>query len=191
MFKDVRLMIYMGKLLFYSNDQAVTSVTYSWDIFLSNNYCPFNSVSQSLSLKIPCRLLCKYLKAFLKMLWCLEFSFDKWRLHWMPRWLTCTDLTSRDEPHSTIGVFTLADCFLSPFHSCLPPPFFLWFFSWVLVKSSSDFAFLFRATPLAYGSSQSRGLIRATAAGLHHSHRSARSTLHLWPTPHFRATPDP
>ena len=34
---------------------------------------------------------------------------------------------------------------------------------------------LFRATPEAYGGSQARGPIRATAAGLHHSHSNARS----------------
>ena len=38
---------------------------------------------------------------------------------------------------------------------------------------------LFRATHLAYGSSQARGLIRAAAAGLHYSHRNSGSELHL------------
>ena len=33
----------------------------------------------------------------------------------------------------------------------------------------------FRATPRAYGGSQARGLIRAVATGLHHSHSSAGS----------------
>ena len=33
----------------------------------------------------------------------------------------------------------------------------------------------FRATPLVYGDSEARGLIRAVAAGLHHSHSNARS----------------
>ena len=37
----------------------------------------------------------------------------------------------------------------------------------------------FRATPVAYGSSQARGLIRAIAAGLHYSHSNARSELCL------------
>ena len=32
-----------------------------------------------------------------------------------------------------------------------------------------------RAAPVAYGSSQAGGLIRAIAAGLHHSHSSERS----------------
>ena len=32
------------------------------------------------------------------------------------------------------------------------------------------FCLLFRATPVAYGGSQVRGQIRATATGLHHSH---------------------
>ena len=37
------------------------------------------------------------------------------------------------------------------------------------------FFLLFRAAPLAYGGSQTRGLIRATAAGLRHSHSNAAS----------------
>ena len=39
------------------------------------------------------------------------------------------------------------------------------------------FCFL-RATPVAYGGSQARGLIGAVAAGLHHSHSNARSLTH-------------
>ena len=41
---------------------------------------------------------------------------------------------------------------------------------------------LFRATTMAYGSSQARGRIRAAAAGLHHSHSNARSEPCLWLT---------
>ena len=41
-------------------------------------------------------------------------------------------------------------------------------------SSSSSFC-LFRATPMAYGSSQARGQVGAVAAGLHHSHSNARS----------------
>ena len=41
---------------------------------------------------------------------------------------------------------------------------------------------LFRAAPVAYGSSQARGQIRAVAAGLHHSHSKARSLTH-WVRP--------
>ena len=36
----------------------------------------------------------------------------------------------------------------------------------------------FRAAPAAYGGSQSRDRIRATAAGLHHSHYNAGSNIH-------------
>ena len=43
--------------------------------------------------------------------------------------------------------------------------------------------FLSRAIPEAYGGSQARGQIRATAAGLCHSHRNARSEPYLQPTP--------
>ena len=42
---------------------------------------------------------------------------------------------------------------------------------------------LFRAAPMAYGSSQARGWTRDAAAGLHHSHSNIRSKLHLQPTP--------
>ena len=45
------------------------------------------------------------------------------------------------------------------------------------------FCLVFRATPMAYGSSQARGRIRATAAGLRHSHSHAGSEPCLGPTP--------
>ena len=41
---------------------------------------------------------------------------------------------------------------------------------------------LFRAIPVAYGSSQARVWIWATAASLHHSHRNAGSPIH-WARP--------
>ena len=41
----------------------------------------------------------------------------------------------------------------------------------------------FRAKPMAYGSSQARGQIRAAGASLRHSHSNARPKLHLQPTP--------
>ena len=50
---------------------------------------------------------------------------------------------------------------------------------------------LFRASPLAYESSQSRGQIRTVAACLHHSHSNARSKPCLRPTPQLTAIPDP
>ena len=51
--------------------------------------------------------------------------------------------------------------------------------------------FFFRATPVAYGSSQARGQIRAIATSLFHSHSNSRSKLHLQPTPRLVTTPDP
>ena len=42
---------------------------------------------------------------------------------------------------------------------------------------------IFRAAPMAYGSSQARGQIRATVGGLHHIQSNTRSEPHLWPTP--------
>ena len=50
---------------------------------------------------------------------------------------------------------------------------------------------LFRASSMAYGSSQARGWIGAAATGLHHSHSNAGSELHLRPTPQLPATLDP
>ena len=47
----------------------------------------------------------------------------------------------------------------------------------------------FRAAPAAYGGSQARGPIRATAAGLHHSYNVGSEPC-LKPTPHL-AMPDP
>ena len=49
--------------------------------------------------------------------------------------------------------------------------------------------FLFRASPVAYGSSQARGLIGAVAAGHSHSHSHTRSELSLQPTPQLTAMP--
>ena len=51
--------------------------------------------------------------------------------------------------------------------------------------------FLLMATPMAYGYSQARGRIRATAASLHHSHSNKGSEPQLQPTPQVMATPDP
>ena len=51
--------------------------------------------------------------------------------------------------------------------------------------------FLFRATPVAYGDSQARGLIRAVAACLRQSHSNTGSEPHLRATPQFTAMPDP
>ena len=53
------------------------------------------------------------------------------------------------------------------------------------------FFLLFGAPPAAYGGSQARGLIRATAASLHRSHSNTRSEPCLRPAPQLMATPDP
>ena len=53
------------------------------------------------------------------------------------------------------------------------------------------FFLLFRATPVACGSSQANGRIRAIAASLRHSHSNVGSEPHLRPTPQLMATPDP
>ena len=47
-----------------------------------------------------------------------------------------------------------------------------------------------RGIPAAYGGSQTRGQVRAVAAGLHHSHSDARSEPRLRSTPQLTARPD-
>ena len=44
---------------------------------------------------------------------------------------------------------------------------------------------------MAYGGSEARGLIRATAASLHHSYSNARSEPRLQPTPQLMVMLDP
>ena len=58
------------------------------------------------------------------------------------------------------------------------------------IKVFCYLVFFFRATPNAYGSSQARGQIGATA-GLCHSHSKAGSEPHLQPILKFTAAPDP
>ena len=53
------------------------------------------------------------------------------------------------------------------------------------------FSFLFRAAPMAYRGSQTRGQIGATTASLQYSHSNAGSEPHLQATPQLMATPDP
>ena len=51
--------------------------------------------------------------------------------------------------------------------------------------------FFFRAAPVAYGGSQTRGRIGAIAASLRHSHSNGRSEPHLQLTPQLMAMLDP
>ena len=67
----------------------------------------------------------------------------------------------------------------------------LWQMGMGISNISFLFFFLFRAVPVTYGNSQSRGQIRAAAAGLQHSHSNVGSEPHLWPIPQLVATPDP
>ena len=48
-----------------------------------------------------------------------------------------------------------------------------------------------RVAPEAYGGSQAKGLIRAIATGLHHSHSNTRSEPHLLPISQRTAMPHP
>ena len=51
--------------------------------------------------------------------------------------------------------------------------------------------FCFRVTLAAYGGSQARGRIGATAASLHYSHSNARCEPYRPPTLQLMAAPDP
>ena len=59
------------------------------------------------------------------------------------------------------------------------------------LKLSWFFFFFPRASPSTYWGSQARGQIGATTAGLHHSHRNARSEPCLQPIPQLMAIPNP
>ena len=60
---------------------------------------------------------------------------------------------------------------------------YVWFFIFIFIS-------FFRASPVAYGFSQARGRMGATAAGLHHSHSNVGPEPCLRPTPQFMAMPD-
>ena len=53
------------------------------------------------------------------------------------------------------------------------------------------FLFVFRAAPVAHGSSQARGPMGALATSLLHGHSNKGSELHLQPTPQLMAMADP
>ena len=77
------------------------------------------------------------------------------------------------------------------FYSTVNDFFFFKLGTLLSFKFFNLFFCLFKATPTAHGGSQARGLIRATAAGLHHSHSNSGSELCLQPTPQLTASPDP
>ena len=60
-----------------------------------------------------------------------------------------------------------------------------------LKKKELFFFGLFRAAATAYGNSQVRGQIEATAAGLHHSHSNEGPEPCLRPAPQLTAMLDP
>ena len=69
---------------------------------------------------------------------------------------------------------------LIQFHHSRTPIFYYFYFYLFIYL-------LFTAAPMAYGSSQTRGRIRAVAASLHHSHSNAKWEPRLWPAPQFMA----
>ena len=89
-----------------------------------------------------------------------------------------------------ISYFSLLISFYS-MHGCL----FVWFFfspfTWLLLIYARLACLFFREAPAAYGRSQARGLIRAEAVGLCHSHSDLVSESHLQSTPQLTGMPDP
>ena len=99
------------------------------------------------------------------ILWHASF----FRRHW-----GCMLLPPRSHQHDIINMVNLVTFVGTGIMLC----FFVFLFLFVCF-----FFCFFRATPIAYGSSQARGEIRTTAASLHHSHSRTGSEPHLWPTP--------
>ena len=62
---------------------------------------------------------------------------------------------------------------------CLIFLFSFFFFNFYFVVVIVVVVAISWAAPAAHGGSQARGLIRATAAGLHHRHSNARPEPHL------------
>ena len=97
--------------------------------------------------------------------------------------------------HTLCGflVWLLCLAYVLSFHPCCSLLSVLHSFLWLscipldedttFVYSFFFFFLLFRATPLAYGSSQARGQIGAIAASYSHSHSNAKSKPRLWPAP--------
>ena len=80
-------------------------------------------------------------------------------------------------PSYSFDFFPHSSPFLIPFSPFTILNFCI--FQHYLKQIGTFFSFcLFRATPEAYGGSQARGLIRAVAASLHHSHSNAVFDLH-------------
>ena len=67
----------------------------------------------------------------------------------------------------------------TPLNSCLYSQSQICLLPFSLLNSFGFFFLLLRATPMAYGGSQARGPIGATAAGLRHSYSNTGSEPHL------------
>ena len=72
--------------------------------------------------------------------------------------------------------------------ACLPEGYALPLATQRLDQEGQDLTTFFMAKLAAQVSSQARGPIRATAAGLHHSHSNAGSEPHIQPTPKLVVT---
>ena len=130
-------------------------------------------------MNISIRYVLTYTFFFLFLVFCNDFHFFYYT------WFTvfCQFSTvQQDDP--VIYIYTL---------------FFLTVMSHILLKyiqrkiqrNFRSVFFLFRATFVAYGSSQARGQIRAIAAILHYNQSKGGSKLCLQPTPQPMATLDP
>ena len=114
--------------------------------------------------------------------------------------LQCNSWWAKSHPPPLLDLYrSMESAFIPTLELYLPewvPHLWFLFLRWFWTKYSFGFYFyaplfknlLFRATPAAFGSSQTRGLIGAVAAGLCHNHSNAKSELHRWPTPQLTAS---
>ena len=95
------------------------------------------------------------------------------------------DFNKRLHLNSTAGKKCKTECHDGKIYGELARVFFCLFVCFLF------FVFAFsRATHVAYGGSQAKGLIRAVAAGLYHSHSNGGSKPRLRPTPPLMSMPD-
>ena len=96
-------------------------------------------------------------------------------------WIQSTDMIIFIYMNKYLAAEAFLQLYTMELHFRKPLFFFFFFFF---------FFCLFRATPVAYGGFQARGLIGAVAASLHQSHSNTRSEPRLQTIPQVMATPD-
>ena len=122
-------------------------------------------------------------------------SFTHWATRELHICLLCVSVSYFGNSHNIsnfiIIVFVMGDLWSVIFNVIILTV--LAFFTYKVLKLSlCFFSFLFppMAAPVAHGSSQAKSWLWAAAAGLHHSHSNAGSSLHVRPTLQLVAMPD-